>query len=182
MGDNGLIHSVPTYPYRFRIDYAIKGDDCDLCSAPTYVNYHGPTGLFHREPSTNSGSHRFFDQAYFAGAGTGCRFANGAALYLGRFTRYTHQYARTRRKETIFMHFVNKMLQHFFSHLEIRYYSIFERPDSHYIAWRSTQHALSIRTHSGYGLLAVVSSNSDHRRLIQNNALVTYINEGVCRP
>src|SRR5690606_3755033 len=99
VGTDRFVEAVATNTDGFGIDHPIEGNDGDLTGAATNIDHHGTLGLFDRQPGTNSGRHRLFDQEHFAGTRTLGRFLDGATLYLRRHAGHTHQHARARRQE-----------------------------------------------------------------------------------
>ena len=81
------------------------------------------------------------------------------------------------------MHLLDKMLKHFFSNLEISYNPVFQGADSRNVTWRSTQHTLRIDPNCGDALLiVVVIAYRNNRWFIQNNTLITHVDQCVRRP
>jgi hypothetical protein len=79
------------------------------------------------------------------------------------------------------MHFLNKVLKHFFCDLKICNDTIFQRTDGGNIPRGSAQHALGIDPNGCDGLLVIVLANRDNGRLVQNDAPLTHINECIGR-
>ena len=93
----------------------------------------------------------------------------------------THKHARTRSNETVFMHFLDEMLQHFLSDLEVGDDPIFKRADRSDIARSSTQHAFCIYADCRYRFLVVMLPNCHHRGLIKDDASLPNINQCIGR-
>ena len=79
------------------------------------------------------------------------------------------------------MYLIYEMLQHFFSHLKISNYPILQRSNGRNISGSSAQHSLGICSNGSYRFLTIVCSNCDHRRFVQNDALVLDIHQSVGR-
>ena len=77
------------------------------------------------------------------------------------------------------MHLGNEMLQHFFSDHKIRDHAVLQWADSSDIAWRTAQHTLGLHAHRFDRFLSIVNTNGNHRGLVQDDALVTDINQRV---
>src|SRR5690606_26770683 len=77
IGDDGLVKAIATNTHRLCVDHTIEGDQRDFGGAATDIDHHRTTGLIHRQASTDSGGHGFFNQKHFTRTGTQCRLANG---------------------------------------------------------------------------------------------------------
>ena len=64
------------------------------------------------------------------------------------------------------MHFIDKVLEHLFGHLEVGDHAILERTNGSNITWSSTQHALGVGTNCGHCFLTIMSSNGHNRGFI----------------
>ena len=68
------------------------------------------------------------------------------------------------------MHFLNKVLQHLFCHLEICNHAILERADGCNVARCSTQHPFRIYADCSYRFLIIVLPDGNDRGFIQDDA------------
>ena len=74
-----------------------------------------------------------------------------------------------------------EVLEHFLRDQEVGDDAVFQGPDGGDVTGRAAQHAFRVQTHGGHGLVVVVVANCHHRGLIENDALVTHIDERVGR-
>ena len=166
MRDNRLIEAISAYSYRFRVHNPIERDNRDFRRTATNVDNHRAACLLNRQSCSNSRRHRLFDETHVASTRTGDRLTNRTALNLSRLAGHADQHSGTGWKETVFVHLVDEVLKHLLGDLKIGDHAVFKRPDGHNVARRSTEHALRIGANSGDAFLAVMSANSDHRRLV----------------
>ncbi len=181
MRDDGLVEAIAADAHGVGVHHPVQGNNGDLRGAAADIHHHGTGGLLHRQPRADGGSHRLLDQSHFTGAGTERRLADRAPLHLGGFAGHADQHARAGADKAVLVHFGNEMLQHFLGDLEIGDHAVFQRPDGGDIAGRAAQHAFGVGAHRLDGLLAVMHANGHHRRLIQHNALLADVNQGIGR-
>ena len=77
------------------------------------------------------------------------------------------------------MHLADEVLDHFFRHFEIRDHAIAQGPNGRDIPRRPPQHELRLFTHRQHLLTATHIGNSDHTRLIQNDAPALHIDQRI---
>ena len=134
MCNDCFVEAVAAETNRFGINNAIERDNRDLSGTTADIYDHRPARLLDRQPSANRRRHRLLDQADVSSTRASDRFTNRATLNLSRFTRHANQHAGTRWEKAVFMHFVDKMLQHLLSDLKIGDHAIFQRADCHDIS------------------------------------------------
>ena len=78
------------------------------------------------------------------------------------------------------MYFCNEVLEHFLSDKKVGNNAVFQRSNGGDITGRSAQHPLRIKPYGRNHFLITGLANGHHRGLIENNAFVTHIDEGIC--
>ena len=82
------------------------------------------------------------------------------------------------------MHIVDEVLQHLFGDGKVGDHTVLERPDSLNVARSAAEHLLGIGPDRQDGFrvdLAAVAADRDHRGLVQNNAFLAHIDQGIGR-
>ena len=77
------------------------------------------------------------------------------------------------------MHLANEILEHLLGHFEVGNDAVLHRPDRGDVARRTAKHAFRIGTHGGDALLRAVVTDRHHRRLVEDDAATTDVNQGV---
>jgi hypothetical protein len=179
--DYRLVEAVPTDPHGLRVDDAVQRYHRDLGSAAADVEDHGTPRLAHRQTGSYRRRHRLLHEVDPSCPGAGRRLPNRPPLDLGRAAGNAHEHPWTRPKETVLVRAVNEVLQHLLGDGEVRDHAILQRTNGLDVSWRATEHALGGVTDRRDALGAAVGLGADrhHRGLVQHDALVTRVDEGV---
>ena len=126
VGDDRFVEAVAANPYGFGIHHTIEGNQGDFSGTTTDIHHHRTARFFDRQAGADSGSHRLFDQEYFAGTGAKGRFTDGTTLNLGGLARNADQHTRAGLQETVFVNLVDEVLQHLLADTEVGDHAIRE--------------------------------------------------------
>ena len=77
------------------------------------------------------------------------------------------------------MHFVNKVLEHFFGHDEVGDHTIFHGTDSGNIARGAAQHAFGFGPDGSDHFLGVIGTDGHDRGFVKYNAAFAHVDKGV---
>src|SRR5688572_14273782 len=131
----------------------------------------------HRQTHPNGRGHWLFDQVNLARSGVRRRIFDRAFLDLRNSRR--HCYHDTWSDQLSVMNLLDKMTEHRLSNLEICDDAVFHWPDGHNIAGGAAQHAFGLFP-DGQNV-GGACLNGNYGGFSQYNALVTYIDQRVCR-
>jgi hypothetical protein len=180
--DDGIVKTVTPYAHAALVNHAAKRNHADLGGSATNVDDHRSRCFGHGQTCTDGRCHGFLYQVHIAGAGTQGTFANGAPLYLGRTAGYTNDDARARPKDGARMNHLDKLLEHLLGDREIGNHPVFHGANGLNIARNLAQHGLGFLANGLNGLFALwatLVADGHHRRLIEHDALVAYVNQGI---
>jgi hypothetical protein len=141
-----------------------------------------PRRLGHRQAGADGRGHGFFDQVDLGGAGAQRRLADGAALDLGGTAGHADDDARAGLEHRARMHHLDELLEHLLGDGEVGDHAVLHRADGLDVAGHLAQHGLGFVAHGLDGLLALGAAfvaDGDHRGLVQHDALVADVNQGV---
>jgi hypothetical protein len=110
--------------------------------------------------------------------------ADGAALDLRRADRHADQHARRRLEHAVVVHLADEVLQHLLGVGEIGDHAVLHRAHGGDVPRRAAEHVLGLGAHGDDDLAAaaVVLLHRDDRGLVEHDAAVADIDEGVGRP
>jgi hypothetical protein len=132
-------------------------------------------------PGAHRGGHRLADDADVARAGAFGRFADRAALDLGRAERHAHQHARRGLEEAVAVHLVDEVLQHLLGVGEVGDDAVLHRAHGVDVPRRAAEHALGLGADRDDDLAAARGFvlHRDHRGLVEHDALVAHVDQRV---
>src|SRR5690606_30406091 len=179
VGDDGFVEFVTTHPNRVGVDDAVQGDDGNFSGTAADVDNHGTAGFFYRQAGTDGRCHGLFNEEYFTSSGAQGGLTNGLAFNLGRLAGHAHQNPRARGNEAVFVNFVNKVLEHFFSDDEVSDHAIFHRADGGDVPGRAAEHAFRFGAHGRDHFLGATGAYGNNGGFVQHDAATTYVNQCV---
>jgi hypothetical protein len=165
------------------VDDAVQREHGDFRGAAADVEHHRPARFVHGQARADRGRHGLTNNLDAARAGAFGRLLDGATFDLGGADGHAHQHARGRFEHAIAMHLADEVLQHLLGVGEVGDDAVFHRADRVDVARSAAQHVLGFGADGDYDLAAagVVVLHRDNGRLIEHDALVTDINEGIGR-
>ena len=169
IGDDRLIHLITADTYGSRIDNPTKGQHSNFRSATADIDNHRARGLGNRQPCSDRGGHRLFDQKDSARACAFGRFLNGSAFDRSRPRWNTNDHLWTRKAAAI-MHLANEVLDHFFGDFKVRDHTVTERSNGFDIPRRTTKHQLCFVTNSQNLPPALDIRDRHHGRFVQHDS------------
>ena len=116
------------------------------------------------------------------GAGAERRFADRAALDLGRAAGHADDDARAGREQPRVVHLLDELLEHLLGDGEVGDHAVLHRADGGDVARRLAEHLLGRHADRLDRLLGVgpaFGANGDHRGLVQHDALAAHVDQGV---
>ena len=180
--DDRFVKLVAANAHAALVDHAAEADDAHLGRAAADVDDHRTRGLGHRQASANRRGHRLFDQVDLAGAGAERRFADRAALDLGRAAGHADDDPRARAQHRARMDHLDELLEHLLGDGEIGDHAVLHRSDGFDVARHLAEHGLGLGTDGLDGLLAVGAAfvaDGDHRGLIEHDPFAAHVDQRV---
>lgn len=166
------------------VDHAAQGDHADFGGAATDVHDHRARRVGDGQARADGRGHGFFDQIHLRGASTQRRFADGATLNLRGAARHTNDDAGAGLEHRAGVNHLDELLEHLLGDREVGDHAVFHRANGFDVAGNFAQHGLGFMAHGLDGFFALrtafVADRHD-RWLIQNDAAVAHINDGVGR-
>src|ERR1019366_2698225 len=164
------------------VDHAAERDDADFRRAATDVDDHRAAGFAHRQAGADRRGHRLLDEIDLRGSGTERRFADGAALDLGRSAGHADDDPRARPEHRAWMDHLDELLQHLLGDGEVGDDAVLHRPDGFDVAGHLAEHRLGLGADGLDGLLAVGTAfmaDGHDGRLVEHDAFATHVDQRV---
>ena len=178
--DDRVIHLVAADARGFGIDDATERDNGDFRGAAANIDDHRACRLGHGQARADRGGHGLLDQVHLAGAGALRGFDDGALFHLGSAGRHADNHARADAEAAV-MNLADEVFDHRFRYIEIGDDAIAQGADGDDVPRRAAQHLLGFVADLEDGFLAAFHRDRHDGRLIQDDATVTDVNEGIGR-
>ena len=179
--DDILIHLIARDADRARHDDAAQRGHRHLGGAAADVHDHAPERVGDGQGGADGRGHRLFDQIRLARAGAERGVVYRALLHLGHAAGDADDHAWPRYpQDHAAVHLVDEVVQHLLGDIEVRDDPVAQRPDGDDVARRPAHHLLGLRADGQHPLGSAV--NGDHRRLVDHDAAVAHVNQGVGSP
>ena len=130
-----------------------------------------------RNVCANRSRKSFFDEIDLTCSRLLSRFAHRTFLYLGNSRWNTDHHTWTNQR-LAFMHFCNKISDHFFDGFKIGNNTIFHRTNSNDVARSTSKHSLCFMSHRKN--LACARLNRNNRRFTKHYSLTFYMYQSIC--
>ena len=181
IGDDSLVHLVTTHAHAGGIGQAAQGQHRHLGGAPADIDHHRAHRLGYRHVGTNGGGHGLKDEIDLAGAGIAGGIANGAALDTGAARGHADDDFRIAEQALLAMHLADEMLDHFLGDFDVGDDAVAQGADGLDIVGSLAHHHLGVIAHRPHGLVAADGFNGHHGRLVEHDAAILNIDEGIGR-
>src|SRR5690606_27019390 len=110
--DDRIVETIAADTDRCGVDDAVPRDHRALGCAAADVEHHGAARFVDRQPRTDGGSHRLFDEPDPARPGAFRRLLNRPAFDLSRSVRNADEHSRAWTHQPIAVYFLDEVLQH----------------------------------------------------------------------
>jgi hypothetical protein len=180
---DGFVEAVATDARAGRVHDAVQREHGDFGGAAADVEHHRAARLVHGQARADRRRHGLTNYLHAARAGAFGRLLDGAAFDLRRTDRHAHQHARRRFEHAVAVHLADEVLQHLLGVGEVGDHAVLHRSHRVDVAGRSTQHVLGLGADGDDDLATtcLVVLHRDNRRLVEHDALVADVNEGIGR-
>ena len=173
---HGVVELVAGDPHRLRGDDAAERDHGDLGGAAADVDDHVARRLVDRQVGADRRGHRLLDDVHrLAGAGVLGGVLHGALLDAGDARRHADDHARLVPLAGV--HPLDEVAEHLLADLEVGDDAVLQGPDGLDVVGRAAHHPLGLEA-DGDGL-AVVDVDRHDRRLVEDDALATDVDQRV---
>src|SRR5207237_2693870 len=139
--------------------------------------------LVHRQSRAHRRGHRLTHDRHVARARAFGRLAAGAPLHLRRTERHAHQHPWGGLERAVAVHLVDEVLQHLLGVGEVGDHAVLHGTHGRDMPGRAPEHGLGLGADRDDYLAAApgLVLHRDHRGLVEHDALVAHIDQGVRR-
>ena len=180
VGHDRFVHLVPADAHRAAIHQSVERNYPDLGGAAADVRNHRAYRVGDGEVGADPRGHRFLDQPHFARPGIRGGVADRAALDPGR-SRWDadDDLGLAADAPLAAVRLVDEMLEHMFGDIEVGDDPVAKRADRADRLRSLAHHQFGVAADRAHLWRAIAIFHRHHRRLVEDDALVAQIDDGV---
>src|SRR5436190_12042750 len=178
-----LVEAIAADACGVGVHHAIERQYGHLGGAAADVEHHRAARLVHRQSRAHRRGHRLAHDRHVARARAFGRLADGAPLHLRRTARHAHRHPWSGLERTVAVHLVDEVLQHLLGVGEVGDHAVLHGTHGRDVPGRAPEHGLGLGADRDDYLAAApgLVLHRDHRGLVEHDALVAHIDQGVRR-